>query len=203
VTRLGRGRVALTLLGAQLAACAPMAPPPGPQISELSDNSGAVVREDLSGRFVALVGPTAQIAPPFLDTPNTNIARLRSFLDRKTGETAHQLYVTASYRGNHDWTAAHDDAGRALQFIPISRFQIACIGKDCFYAEEFAAKFPESELTQNRAGFSVTFADQAGGAQTIPVAASQVGAQLTALADLQKKMPAPIAESAAASPQKP
>jgi hypothetical protein len=204
MTRSSRG-VALALLGAQLAGCAATAPSPSPPIGGLSGNSGVVVREDLSRRFIALIGPTTQIEPPFLGTPNTNVARLRSFLDRQTGNTAHQLYVTATYSGNHDWSAARDDAGRALQFIPISRFQIACIEKNCYYAEEFAAKFPESQLSQNSGGFSVTFTDQAGDAQAVPVSANQIAAQLAALADLQKKMagasPAPTAAPAGAGPQ--
>jgi hypothetical protein len=189
MTRRRSAAVALALLGVEVAGCAPLAAPsPSPQISELSGNSGVVVREDLSQRFIALVGPEVQIEPPFFGTPDTNVARLRSFLDRRSGETAHQLYVTASYNGNHDWNAAHDDAGRVLQFFPMSRFEIACEGKDkCFYAEEFAAKFPESELSQNRGGFSITFTDQAGNAQTIPISAAQVAAQLTALADLHKR----------------
>ena len=200
MTRIRSAAVALALLGVEVAGCAPLtAPSPSPQISGLSGNSGVVVREDLSQRFIALLGPEVQIDPPFLGTPNTNVARLRSFLDRRTGETAHQLYVTASYDGNHDWNAAHDGGGRTLQFFPMSRFEIACEGKDkCFYAEEFAAKFPESELSQNRGGFSITFTDQAGNAQSVPVSAAQIGAQLTALADLQKQMAAPPASATAA-----
>jgi hypothetical protein len=192
MTRTRRGWVALALLGVEVAGCAPLAAPsPSPQITELSGNSGVVVREDLSQRFIALVGPEVQLEPPFFGTPDTNVARLRSFLDRRSGETAHQLYVTASYNGNHDWNAAHDSGGRALQFFPMSRFEIACEGKDkCFYAEEFAAKFPESELSQNRGGFSITFTDQAGNAQTVPVSAAQIAAQLTALAELHKQMAA-------------
>jgi hypothetical protein len=192
MTRRSSAAVALALLGVEVAGCAPVAAPsPSPQISELSGNSGVVVREDLSQRFIALVGPEVRIEPPFFGTPNTNVARLRSFLDRRTGETANQLYVTASYNGNHDWNAAHDSSGRTLQFFPMSRFEIACEGKDkCFYAEEFAAKFPESELSQNRGGFSITFTDEAGNAQTVPVSAAQIGAQLTALAALHKQMAA-------------
>jgi hypothetical protein len=186
-----RAELGIALLGIQLAACAPAPLPSNTDVSSLAGNSDVVVREDLSGRFIALVGPKAQIDPPYLGIADTNVSRLRSFLDRRTGETAHQLYVAASYDGNHDWTAAHDAAGRELQFIPISRLLIACEEKQkCAYAEEFAAKLPESELVQNTGGFLVTFSDHSGNTQSIPVSAAQVTAQLAALADLHKTMAA-------------
>ncbi len=81
------------------------------------------MREHLSGRFIALIGPKAQHAPPYLDTPGTNFYCLRSFIDRKTGETVDQLYVSDSYDGTErNWDGAHVIApGSALVFIPISR----------------------------------------------------------------------------------
>jgi hypothetical protein len=167
------------LCGLQLAACAPLAPTPG----NLESPSTVAVREDLSERFVALIGPEFQDDPPYLGTPGTNYSCLRSFVDRQTGETAHQLYVVASYDAKRDWDAAHDDHGTALKFIPVSRLKIACDGSEnCSYAEEFAAKIPASELSDNRRGFSVTFTDHAGHAQTIVVSAEQAASQLAAVA---------------------
>jgi len=195
--RSGCGAVAVALFGAQLAACTSMPPPPIPAAGGSGTASGVVVREDLSGRFIALIGPKVQFDPPFLGTSDTNFSCLRSFLDRQTGKTAHQLYVTASYDGNHDWTAAHDGAGQALVFIPMSRFKIACDAKNnCSYAEEFAAKFPESELSNHPNGFAVTFTDAGGNMQTLPVTAGQVAAQLAALAEIQKPPRPPPAAAA-------
>jgi len=195
-----RGRLVIALFGAQLAACAPMAPASVSAAGDPAATTGVVVREDSSGRFIALIGPNVQFEPPFLGVSDTNVSRLRSFFDRRNGDTAHQLYVAASYEGNHDWTSAHDSAGQALTFIPMSRFKIACDGKDnCSYAEEFAAKFPESELSNNPGGFSVTFTDAGGDAQTVRVSAAQVTAQLDALDALQKhKSGAPPTSTAAA-----
>ena len=158
--RTRRGAITAALCGLQLVACAPLAPP---STRNLESRSTVAVREDLSQRFVALIGPEAQDDPPYLGTPGTNYSRLRSFIDRQTGETAHQLYVVASYNAERDWDAAHDDYGTVLKFIPISHLKIACDGNEnCDYAEEFAAKIPASELNDNRRGFSVTFTDQAG-----------------------------------------
>ncbi|HXC88528.1 MAG TPA: hypothetical protein VNV18_00055 [Stellaceae bacterium] len=189
MSRHRRGLV-VAAVGAALASCAPLAPPAGTATtsSTAAGPAAVAVREHLSGRYLALIGPKAQHDAPYLDTPETNFFCLRSFVDRQTGETAHQLYVTASYDANRDWDSAHDGAGQKLEFMSISRYKIACQGgdKDCSYAEEFAAGLPESELRQNPAGFSVVFTDQAGDKETIAVSAQQIAAQLTALAQQQK-----------------
>jgi hypothetical protein len=175
-----------------LAACAQATPPPTATGSALNANT-VVVREDLSGRFIALIGPRQQHAPPYLGAPDTNYSCLRTLIDRRTGEIANQLYVAASYDQKRDWSAAYDDAGQALKFLPIGRYPIACAkpqgGGNCSYSEEFAAKFPDSELSKNPDGFSVTFIETSGGnaRQTIAVSPAQVSAQLAALNDLQKK----------------
>jgi hypothetical protein len=179
--------MAAAFCGLQLAACAPLAPP---STGNPESRSTVAVREDLSQRFVALIGPEVQDDPPYLGTPGTNYSCLRSFVDRQTGETAHQLYVVASYDAKRDWDAAHDDHGTVLKFIPISRLKIACDGSEnCSYAEEFAAKIPASELNDNRGGFSITFTDHAGNAQTIVISEEQVARQLAALAKFEIPTP--------------
>jgi hypothetical protein len=191
------GAMAAALCGLQLAACAPLALP---STGNPESRSTVAVREDLSQRFVALIGPEAQDDPPYLGTPGTNYSCLRSLVDRQTGETVHQLYVVASYDVKRDWDAAHDDHGTVLKFIPISRLKIACDGSEnCSYAEEFAAKIPASELNDNRGGFSITFTDHAGNAQTIVVSGEQVATQLTATAKYQSRPHLPPS----ASDQKP
>lgn len=187
---------ALPFLACLLAACAPATPPA--VTSGGSGAKGVVVREDLSGRFLALIGPRVQHDPPYLGAPDTNYACLRSFVDRKNGDSAHQLYVAASYDVKRDWSAAHDSGGQTLQFLPIGRYQIACApGGACAYSEEFAAKLPESELSQNPSGFSVTFTETGGSAmQTIAVSPAQIAAQLAALAEVQKTLRAVPAASA-------
>jgi hypothetical protein len=191
-----RGALVVGLLGVQLAACAPTISGSGAVEPASASGAGATagggavgVRVDVSGRFIALVGPKVQHDPLYLDTPNTNYSCLRSFIDQQTGETAHQLYVAASYESIHDWDTARDGSGRTLVFLPINRFKIACNGKeDCAYAEEFAAKIPEGELNENTRGFNVTFADRAGHSQVFAVSSQQVAAQVAALAEEQKKL---------------
>jgi hypothetical protein len=196
----GCGRRSLVIVfGAALGACsqfAPLGSPSAPAGASSGGRSNAVevqVREHLSGRFIALIGPKAQHAPPYLGTPGTNFYCLRSFVDRKTGETADQLYVSDSYEGTErNWDAARDAAGKALVFIPVSRDKIACDG-GCSYAEEFAANIPESRLRGNPTGLAVTFTNGAGNAKTITVSADQIAAQLAALDAQRNAGPAPAA----------
>jgi hypothetical protein len=172
---LGRGRLLATSLAAALSACAQLAPPERPGV-------GAVVapREELSPRFIVLIGPKAQHAPPFLDTPGTNFYCLRSFLDRETGAVDHQLYVSDSYFGaERDWNAARGGTGAPLRFVPISRNEITC-DAGCSYVEEFAAILPESELRASPNGLAVTFLARSGIKKIIRVAGDRIAAQLAA-----------------------
>ena len=176
-----------TVLVIVLSACSEFAPrgsasAPTSASPEVRSSGVAVeARQHLSGRFIALIGPKAQHAPLYLDTAGTNFYCLRSLIDRQTGETVDQLYVSDSYDGvARNWDGAHDTAGRSLRFIPVSRHQIAC-DNTCSYVEEFAADVPESELRANPTGYTVIFTDRAGDQKTISLSADQISAQLTAL----------------------
>jgi hypothetical protein len=183
-----RHRVLTVLLGAALTACAQLAPPAAPSGSA-ADAPGTTPAVEVRGRFIELIGLKAQHAPPYLGTPGTNFYCLRSFVDRKTGETADQLYVSDSYDGTeHNWDGAHDGAGRALVLVPISHDKITC-DADCSYVEEFAADIPESELRASRQGFAVTFSDRTGDEKTITVSADQIAAQLAAVDAQHDAMP--------------
>jgi hypothetical protein len=168
----GRRRLAAAFLAATLGGCAASAPPDATAVAATSQGSA---------RFVGLVGQRAQHAPPFLDIPETNYFCLRSFVDRRTGDTVHQLYVADSYAGaKKDWNAAHDPAGNALKFVPISRNEITCSG-GCSYAEEFAADLPEAELRASPDGLRVTFTAHSGAEKTVIVSGAQIAAQLAAV----------------------
>ena len=167
------------LFGAALTACVQTPPAEAPA----QPSAGAVTRtgEDTASRFVGLIGTKARHAPPFLGVPETNFYCLRSFVDRQTGQTLHQLYVSDSYSGaERRWEAARDATGHALRFVEISRDRITCDG-GCSYAEEFAADIPESELRANPNGLKVTFGAQSGADKTIAISGSQISAQLAAV----------------------
>jgi len=191
--KLGRPSAVTILLCMVLIACAQVRPPEGPA------QPGAVAApapEDPSPRFIGVIGTRDQHAPPFLGVPETNFYCLRSFVDRQTGETQHQLYVSDSYFGTERrWNAARDGTGHPLRFIEIGRNEITCEG-GCSYLEEFAAVIPESELRSSPQGLKITFTDRSAAEKTIAVSGNQITSQLAAV-DARRNPVQPAAELAA------
>jgi len=185
-----KGSFLTIFLGMALTACA--------QLTPRQTDSGVLVteaREDSSHRFILFIGPRAQHAPPFLDIPETNFYCLRSFVDRRTGETAHQLYVTDSYFGaERGWNAARDSAGAALPFVAIGHDEISC-DAGCAYVEEFAANLPESLMRASPDRLAVTFSSRSGDKKTIVVPGERITAQLAAI-DATRTPAPPAARSA-------
>ncbi|MBO0736265.1 MAG: hypothetical protein J2P48_06815, partial [Alphaproteobacteria bacterium] len=195
VSRHLRGRVFAGLLSAGLAACAQGPPAESPAQPGVT----AVAPEAPLPRFIGVIGPEAQHAPPFLGVPGTNYYRLRSFIDRKTGETLHQLYISDSYSGEQrDWNAARDEAGRPLRFIEISRNEISCEG-GCSYLEEFVATIPEAELRADPQGLTVIFTARSGAEKRVSISAAQIAAQLAAV-DARRN---PVRRTSQPAPQPP
>ena len=138
------------------------------------------------------IGLKGQHAPPFLGIPETNFYCLRSFVDRRTGETAHQLYVTDSYFGaERDWNAARDSAGISLPFVAIGHDEISC-DAGCSYVEEFAANLPENMLQASPDGLAVTFLSRSGDEMTIVVPHDRITAQFAAI-DARRASAQPVA----------
>ena len=151
------------LLAAALAGCGGTgSTPPGGAATDGRQPTAIAVSTEQGGRFVGLTGPQRQHAEPFLGVPGTNFFALRTWIDRRTGETVTQLYVSDSYAGQpRDWNAARDARGQPLRFIPISKNEISC-QPGCSYAEEFAAAIPETELRNAAGGLTVTFTARSG-----------------------------------------
>lgn len=193
----GHGAFFMMILGAlALGGCAGLHPeeklPPQPQAPEVT------LTKQQGGRFIAFVGPRKQHTEPFLGVEDTNYFCLRSWLDNKTGETAHQLYVAYSYYGGpYLWNGVYDTANAKLKFIPISRNQISC-EQGCSFADEFAAELPEDYLRGHPGGFAVTFTSANGKTLGIDVRPELVAAEINAV-DAVKE----VAAKAAASPPTP
>ena len=176
--------VAASLLA--LAGCTGLsgAPPPSTPAA-----SGVSRSTEAGGRFVTFVGPRRPTGEPFLGVPGTNFAALRSSIDTKTGEVAHQLYVEDSYFGaERNWEAAADPAGQKLRFIAISKNQITC-DNGCSYAEEFAAGLPEALLRARPQGLPISFTARSGARQTIIVPSDLIQKQLAAIDEARAILP--------------
>jgi hypothetical protein len=143
--------------------------------------SGVTLTKEQGGRFIAFVGPRLQHTAPFLGVSDTNYFALRSWLDNKTAELAHQLYVEDSYYGGpYLWDGAQDGDGRPLHFIAIGHNEISCDG-GCAYADEFAAELPDDYLRAHQAGFAVTFTAPGGKKLAVTVPPNLVIAELRAV----------------------
>lgn len=181
-----------------LAACAGQSPPSSPiAAAPAMQQPAAPQQSELTARFIGFVGPRVQHDPPFLGVPYTNFYCLRSFVDRQTGATVHQLYVADSYFGAaRDWNGAQDAAGRALPFTHISTDKITC-ENGCAYAEEFAASLPEAELNSSGHGVTVTFTARSGNSMKIAISGAQIAHQLAAVAAERARLPGQAAASPA------
>ncbi len=174
-----------------LAGCGTLASAPPPSVQPAT----AVTRStEPGGRFIALVGPQRAHAEPFLGVSGTNFYALRSWLDTRNGETAHQLYVEDSYFGaERNWVAVRDSRGQALRFIAISTNKITC-DNGCSYAEEFAAVLPETLLRASvkgkLAGLAISFTAHSGARQTIIVPGELILKQVAAVDEARATLPA-------------
>jgi len=191
---MSRARALLGLIGAMaLAGCGDLA-----GILPTAQPANAVTRsQEQGGRFVTLAGPRLQHAEPFLGVADTNFYLLRSMIDTRTGEIAHQLYVEDSYFGaERGWNAARDASGQPLRFIAIGKNQITC-ETGCSYAEEFAAALPEALLRASPQGLTVVFTARSGAEKRIAVPGELVARQVAAVGEARTALPA---AAAAASP---
>ncbi|HZU91805.1 MAG TPA: hypothetical protein VE993_21310 [Stellaceae bacterium] len=158
---------------------------PAPAVS----SPDATVRMAALPRYIEIVGPRAQHAPPFLGVPETNFFVLRSWLDRESGRATTQLYVSDSYEGpQKGWNAAYGPAGTALPFVAIRRDEIGC-RRVCAWVEDFAARIPEHRLDAASGGLAVTFAALSGATKTVTVTPRQIHAQRAAIAAARLRSP--------------
>ncbi len=193
----GRGAFFMMVLAALvLGGCAVIHPEE--KLPPQAQAPGVELTKEQGGRFIAFVGPKQQHTAPFLGVDDTNFFCLRSWLDNKSGETAHQLYVEDSYYGGpYLWNGVYDTTNAKLKLIPISRNQISC-EQGCSFADEFAAELPEDYLRAHRDGFTVTFTSANGKTLEVTVPPAFVTAQLDAV-DAVKA----VAAKAAANPSAP
>lgn len=146
--------------------------------------TGTVTQQSVqNGRFVALIGPSRQLAAPFLGVPHTNYYALRSWIDTRNGDVATQIYVEDSYVGDErSYDASRSGDGQPLTFAAISRNKISC-EDGCSYAEEFAADLPAQLLeAHSENGLTVTFTARVGPDLTIAVPGELIAQQLAAIA---------------------
>lgn len=182
-------RVLVLLVPVALAGCADVAAPP-----PVAENPNAVkLTQQQGGKFIVLAGPKRRHAAPYLGVESTNFDLLRSFIDTRTGQAAHQLYVQDSYGGTRrNWEAARLASGQSLRFLPINSAEVTC-DNGCSYAEEFAAALPDPLLRSSPQGLTVVFTSRSGNEKTIAVPGDLIAMQLAALDQARAPRPAAAA----------
>jgi len=201
--------VAAAIIGTVLGGCSLM---PNEKLPTQLGADQVEMTKEQGGKFLAFVGPKLQHTEAFLRVDDTNYFCLRSWLDTRSGEVAHQVYVEDSYYGSpYRWDGAHDADNKTLRFIAISRNEISC-DQGCSYADEFAAALPEDLLRAHRdSGLAVTFTAQTGKTLALTVPGLFIAEELAAVDATRAALaanakaaqgaePAPAAAPAAAAP---
>jgi hypothetical protein len=195
-----KNALVVAILAAALGGCSllpltseKLPPQPGADQVEMSKEQG--------GKFLAFVGPKLQHTQAFLDVEDTNYFCLRSWLDTRNGEVAHQVYVEDSYYGaSYRWDGAHDADNKTLRFIPISRNEITC-DLGCAYADEFAAALPEDLLRAHKdSGLTVTFTAATGKTLAVSVPGRLIAMELIAVDQTRAALAANATAAPAAAP---
>src|SRR5258708_12028866 len=176
---MSKSLVAAVILGAALGGCSLM---PNEKLPTQPGADQVEMSKEQGGKFLAFVGPKLQHTEAFLGVEDTNYFCLRSWLDTRSGEVAHQLYVEDSYYGApYRWDGAHDADNKKLRFIAISRNEITC-DQGCSYADQFAAALPEDVLRAHRdSGATATFPPQTGKTLAVTVPSRFIAEELTAV----------------------
>ncbi len=195
---MSKNVVVAAMLGVALGGCSTLLP--NEKLSTQPSADQVEMTKEQGGKFLAFVGPKLQHTEAFLGVEDTNYFCLRSWLDTRNGEVAHQVYVEDSYYGApYRWNGAHDADNKTLRFIAISRNEISC-DQGCSYADEFAAALPEDVLRAHRDnGLTVTFTAATGKTLAVTVPGKLVAEELAAV-DATRAALAANAKAAAATP---
>ncbi|MGH7125831.1 MAG: hypothetical protein ACREFI_15765, partial [Stellaceae bacterium] len=105
---------------------------------------------------------------------------IRSFVDKRSGEVDHQLYVHVSYVGDRRrYEVATDDRATSLPFVRIERDRGACKYGNCDYDEDFGLGMRDAVLRERAGtGFQVKVVAHSGDSIILTIAPGQIVPQL-------------------------
>lgn len=167
-------RLCVALIALAVAACAPRAtqPPPQPQAVEFQDDQFSQ-----EATFVGIEQTDNQTRGTVTDW------FIRSFVDKRSGEVSHQLYVHVSYLGERRrYERATDDRATTLPLSPIERLRGSCSHGDCDYDEDFALGLRDPILRERAGtGFQVKVVAHSGDSIILTIAPGQIVPQLASV----------------------
>lgn len=109
---------------------------------------------------------------------------IRSWVDKRTGATEHQIYVMNSYVGDwRFWNLASNDRAQPLRLVSIDRTVIFCGGYGgCSHSETVGIMLSDADLRAARAtGYRMQLRSRTGLTQVIQVTPAQIQAQMDAI----------------------
>ena len=129
---------------------------------------------------------------------------IRSFVDKRSGEVDHQLYVHVSYVGDRRrYEIATDDHATSLPFARIERDRGACKYGNCDYDEDFGLGLRDAVLRERAgAGFQIKVVAHSGDSMILSIAPGQILPQLAAV-DAYRRAHALMGAKEPASPAAP
>jgi hypothetical protein len=108
---------------------------------------------------------------------------LRSWVNKQTGATTHQLYVQHHYDGDWiRWTRANGQDAQSLEFSSLSREVRRCYAdRSCSFEEVFGASIPHAAMRASSEGYAVKFYSSTGQSMVVTLDSDQIKAQLAAV----------------------
>jgi hypothetical protein len=127
--------------------------------------------------------PHIEVAGPAYGVPeNPNTTRLlRTFIDRKSGVTSHQVYVIDEYwaQTRRGWFQANDEQALPLELMEIAADVASCGGSGrCEYREEVAVTVSDSALRAFPNGYGIKLYARDGSQLVVTTTADQIRLQL-------------------------
>ena len=165
-------RIGAALIALAVVACAPRPAAQQPQFVQIED--------DQFSQRATFIGIE------IIDNPARGDFKqwfIRSFVDKRSGELAHQLYVHIRYFGERRrYEAAADDHATSLRFVRIDRERGACHYGDCDYEEDFGFELGDKTLRERAGpGFQVKVVAHSGDSLILTIAPGQIVAQLATI----------------------
>lgn len=118
---------------------------------------------------------------------------IRSFIDKKTGNVTHQLYVDISYIG--DWQyyyMAADDTAKTLDVTRIASHVGDCYG-GCSLSETIGISLDDATLrTHQNSGYTLKISAKSGASLIIEISSEQIKLQLAAIDNYKNQKGFPL-----------
>jgi hypothetical protein len=161
----------------------PAVRPPPPPVVRPSPPASVKIEDSQFDEAATFIGINTEISYAI---DRDTLYLLRSWVNKKSGQVTHQLYITNFYYGDWIfWSRASSEDAQPLEFIAMQSKVIDCAYSRCSYSETFGALIPDAVLRIHQHGISVKFYAKTGKEMVIRLTSQQIQLQLKAIEDFQ------------------